>query len=62
LQLFENGGFVGLRRIAGNGVEAQDHFSGGGVVGGDVAAHAEFRATVADQTFPLTTRGAPVMV
>ncbi len=48
---FENGRFVGLRRIAGDGVEAPGHFSSCGVIGGDVTAHAEFRATVADQNF-----------
>src|SRR5258708_36417260 len=45
---FENGRFVGLRRIAGDGVEAPGHFSTCVVVSGDVAAHAEFRATVTD--------------
>jgi len=54
---FENGRLKWLGRIARHGVEAPGHFSGVGIVGGDVAAHAVFRSAIADQDFALHDAG-----
>ena len=51
--LLENRRFERLRRIAGHGVEAPQHLAGLRVVGGDVAAHAELGAAVADDHLAL---------
>ncbi len=51
--LREDRRFERLRRIAGHGVEAPQHLAGLRVVRGDVAAHAELGAAVADDDFAL---------
>src|SRR5690606_36602502 len=44
-------------RVAGHGVEAPQVLAGAGVVGADVAAHAELAARVADQYLALDDAG-----
>src|SRR5690606_26922394 len=50
---FEDGRLEAVGRIAGHGVEAPGHLAAAGVIGGDIAAHAELGAAVADQHLAL---------